>query len=281
MRDRDDSPWKDGNRSAAMFSFDLDAEEMWRVKIENDSDYDKPLIRTRGSFGPETAVPRILDLFDTYGLRCTFFIPGRVMELYPDLTRRIADAGHEIGHHGYTHRPPTELSPEEQRSEIRRGLDTFDEILGTRPAGYRSPGGELTNHTLEQLVEHGIQYDSSLIDDDLPYAHEFGGGHLIEVPNELSLEDWPYFGFNYAPPFTYSGGIESTESVLQTWRREFHGIHEYGRYFLLTLHPQIIGRAGRIKMLEELIKEIVSTDDTWITTGKEIADHWRTHHIEN
>lgn len=280
MSDPDTEIWPGAYRAAAMFTFDLDAEEMWRVKREADPSYDKLLLETRGTFGPDVAVPRILDLLEEYGIPCTFFIPGRVMETYPDLTRRIHDAGHEIGHHGHTHRPPNALSRSEQREEIERGLEVFEEILGTKPTGYRSPAGELSEHTLELLSEYDLRYDSSLIDSDLPYVHERGDGPVVEIPNELSLEDWPYFGFNYDPPFQYSGGVVPTADVFDSWRQEFDGIHEYGRYFLLTLHPQLIGRAGRIKKLEELIEHVLSTENTWITTAEEIATHWRTHHVD-
>lgn len=276
----DSSTWPDNYRAAAMFTFDLDAEEAWRVKAEADPAYDKLPIRTRGEFGPDVAVPRILDLFDEYDLRCTFFIPGRVMESYPDLARQIRDAGHEIGHHGYTHRPPNALSRSEQREEIERGLDVFDDVLGTRPTGYRSPSNELSEYTLELLAEHDLAYDSSLINSDLPYVHDSTDAPVVELPNVLSLEDWPYFGFNYDPPFQYSGGIVPTDDVFDSWRREFDGIHEYGRYFLLTLHPQLIGRAGRMTMLEELVEHVQSTADTWIVTAEEIASHWRDHHAE-
>jgi len=276
----DPSTWPEDYQAAAMFSFDLDAEEMWRVKKENDSGYDRLLLQTRGEFGPNVAVPRILDLFDRHDLRCTFFIPGRVMENYPDLTRQIRDAGHEIGHHGYTHRPPNTLSRAEQREEIERGLDVFDDVLGIRPRGYRGPSNELSEYTLELLPEYDLAYDSSLINSDLPYVHEIDDDRVVELPNELSLEDWPYFGFNYDPPFQYSGGIVPTDDVIDSWRREFDGIYEYGRYFLLTLHPQLIGRAGRMKKLEELVEHVSSTGDTWIATAEEIASHWQDHHVE-
>jgi peptidoglycan/xylan/chitin deacetylase (PgdA/CDA1 family) len=278
MPDADPTTWPDGHRAAVMFTFDLDAEEAWRVKKEQDPEYDRPLLQRRGRFGATTAVPRILDLFEEHDLRCTFFIPGKVMEAYPDLSRRVDDAGHEVAHHGYTHRPPSQLAPAEQRTEIERGLEVFEEVLGTQPTGYRSPLNEFSEHTVDLLTEFGFDYDSSLIDADLPYLHDGGDGSLVEIPNELSLEDWPYFGFNYDPPTHYSGGIAPIGDVLETWYREFQGVHHYGRYFLLTLHPQLIGRPGRMRMLDELITRIESTDDTWIATGEEIAEHWLTHH---
>lgn len=47
---------------------------------------------------------------------------------------------------------------------------------------------------------------------------------------------------------------------------------------MLTMHPQLIGRAGRIDALEDLIQEMIETGDTWITTGAKVAEHWRETH---
>lgn len=274
MTTTDDAQWGE-YRAAAMFSFDLDAEELWRTKIEADPEYDKPPIRTRGEFGPNVAVPRILDLFERYDRKCTFFVPGKVVESYPETIQAIHEAGHELGHHGYTHMNPASMTPDEEEAELKRGLDAFDDVIGETPVGYRSPAADLSNNSLSLLAENGFTYESSLIDTDIPYVHDLADGQeLVEIPFEWSLDDWPFFGFNMYPPLPYQSGISPTEPVFDTWRREFDGLHKRGRCFVLTMHPQIIGRAGRIDMLEELLQHTIATGDTWVTTGEAIADHW-------
>jgi peptidoglycan/xylan/chitin deacetylase (PgdA/CDA1 family) len=271
--------WPDDYRAAAMFSFDLDGTELWRTKIEANSEFDKPPIRSRGRFGPEVAVPRILDLFDRYDRRCTFYIPGRVMEDNPEIVGRIADAGHEIGHHGYEHINPATMTPDEEEAELKRGLDVFDDVVGERPDGYRSPAADLSDNTLELLAANGFVYESSLLDTDVPFFHTLDDGNrFVEIPFEWSLDDWPFFGFNMYPPLPYQSGISPTGPVFDSWTREFDGIHRRGRCFVLTMHPQLIGRAGRMDALETLLDHIVDTGDTWVTTGDEIAEHWIATH---
>lgn len=270
-----DTPWPDGHQSAAWFSFDLDADETWNLRIEGDPAWDKPPIATRGNYGPEVAVPRILDLFDRYDLECTFFVPGKVAEDWPAVVQRIHDAGHEIGHHGYRHVNPAEMSREAEAESVRRALDVFDDLLGETPTGYRSPAADLSANTLDLLAEHGLRYDSSFMDADRPYFHAAGDGRFVEIPFDWSLDDWPYFGFQMYPQLPYQSGIAPTGPVFDSWRAEFHGLHRRGGCFVLTMHPQLIGRAGRIDALESLIEDAVATGDTWITTGAEIADHWR------
>lgn len=265
--------WPDGNQSAACFTFDLDADEIWNLRIEDGNDWDKPPIATRGEFGPNVAVPRILEVLDKYDLKATFFIPGKVAEDWPDTVKEIHDAGHEIGHHGYRHVNPSNFdSRAEEEEDIKKALDVFDDLIGETPVGYRSPAGDLSNHTLEILAENGFTWESSFIDSDLPYELDEG---LVEIPFDWSLDDWPYFGFNMYPSLPYQSGISPTKPVFESWEAEFDGLHKRNRTFMLTMHPQIIGRAARIDALENLIQHALSTSSTWITSGEEIAEHWQ------
>ena len=271
------SPWPEDYRCAACFTFDLDANESWNRRIERDDAWDTPPVKTRGNFGPETAVPRILDLFDRYDLDCTFFVPGKVAEDWPDTVTSIYEAGHEIGHHGYHHVNPSKFeSRDKEEQDIKKAFDIFDDLIGDAPVGYRSPACDFSNYTMELLVENGIRWESSFIDSDIPYLHD---ENIIELPFEWSLDDFPYFGFQMYPQLPYQSGISPTGPVFDSWRAEFEGLYKRKRLFMLTMHPQVIGRAGRMDALEDLLQHMISKDDTWITTGEEIAEFWRTEHI--
>jgi len=95
--------WPDGKRAAAAFTFDFDAEEVWLTKPAN---ADRPGVLSQGTYGAKVAVPLILAMLERVGVTATFFIPGRVAERYPERVREILAAGHEVGHHGYTHTSP-------------------------------------------------------------------------------------------------------------------------------------------------------------------------------
>ena len=98
------SLWPEGKKSAAMFTFDLDGDIIWQ-NMSSDEPNTEKLIRARsiGQYGPNRCVDMILDLLDKYQVKATFFAPGYVAEHNPDVIRRIDEAGHEIGNHGYTH----------------------------------------------------------------------------------------------------------------------------------------------------------------------------------
>ena len=98
--------------STVCLTFDFDAISLWIGPYAARS----PSMISRGEFGA-VGCQRILRLLEREGITATFFVTGHTAETYPDLTRAIAAAGHEIGHHGYLHENPLALETR-QRQEI-------------------------------------------------------------------------------------------------------------------------------------------------------------------
>ena len=69
-----------------------------------------------------------------------------------------------------------------------------------------------------------------------------------------------------------SGVIETCEKAFQLWKEEFDGMYRYGSAFVLTMHPELIGRPARVMMLERLIDYMRSHQGVWLTTCAEIAN---------
>jgi polysaccharide deacetylase family protein (PEP-CTERM system associated) len=113
----------------------------------------------------------LLDLFDTAGVRATFFVLGWVAEREPGLVREIADRGHEIGSHGYSHRFVYDQSPEEFRQETERSRRFLQDVSGQPVLGYRAASFSIVRKSLwalDVLVEVGFRYDSSVF----PVLHD-------------------------------------------------------------------------------------------------------------
>ena len=102
---------------------------------------DSPCDITRGLFAGEIGSPRLLKLFDHYGLRTTWFIPGHSIETFPRQMQMVADAGHEIGLHGYSHENPVAMTPEQEEAVLNKCIDLIERFAGRRPTGYVAPGG--------------------------------------------------------------------------------------------------------------------------------------------
>lgn len=265
--------WPEGYQAAAAFTFDVDAES---AALAHD-----PALATRmslmghQSYGPRVGVPRLLRILERQEIKATFFVPGFTADCYPDMVRRIVDAGHEVGHHGYLHEQTRGLTVEEEARYIDRGFDALARV-GVRPVGFRAPWWEMNWHTPDLLLERGFDYDSSLFDDDAPYR--FRGfehsGDLVEIPIDWALDDWQQYAFY--PGWTGSGLIENPDKVLAMWSGHAAAVHAEGGSFVLTNHPFLSGRPARAAALESLIETVKALPGMWVTTLAEIASHTRT-----
>ncbi len=202
--------------------------------------------RSERIYGVGRGLERVLDALADFGVAATFYVPGVTAGRNPDAVRSIVDRGHEIGHHGHTHRSPAALSPDEQRAEIEDGLATLT-ALGVRPQGYRAPAWELTAVTLELLGDHGFATDSSLMADDRPYRVDAGERSLLELPVHWTLDDAPYF----------AADLGST-GPLRVWVRELELAASEQRLLTLTLHPDILGRPHRVDILRRVLERAAS-----------------------
>src|SRR5919198_6682717 len=99
--------WPDGVRIAVNFTADFDAMLLRRVLNE------PPLQLAKGEFGGRVGIWRLIELFDSHGIKATIFTPGRACELYPQALRAAVKSGHEIADHMWEHRVPNEAVLEE------------------------------------------------------------------------------------------------------------------------------------------------------------------------
>jgi peptidoglycan/xylan/chitin deacetylase (PgdA/CDA1 family)/glycosyltransferase involved in cell wall biosynthesis len=88
--------------------------------------------------------PALLDTLGQLGIRATFFLVGERAAAHPDIVRRIAAEGHEIGNHTWSHRHPQTLSTAEFVAEVRRTDVLLAELAGRPSALFRPPHGKLT-----------------------------------------------------------------------------------------------------------------------------------------
>jgi peptidoglycan-N-acetylglucosamine deacetylase len=256
--------WPDGARAAVAFTFDFDAEEVWIG--EDPSNAGKPGVLSQGTYGAKVAVPLVLDVLERSGVRATFFVPGRVAERHPARVEEIVARGHELAHHGYTHTSPTALSPDEEERELVKGREAL-EVFGAPVRGYRSPSWDFSEATLTLLQRHGFAYSSNLMDDIHPYRHP--DSPIVEVPVHWILDDAAHFWFD---PATWTKKISTVEEVRSIWEHEVLGICALGGVAVVTCHPQIIGRPGRIGFLEEFVTLVQSLPNVWVATTGEIAE---------
>ena len=170
------------NGFPVLLTFDIDAETMWTARDPKNAE--RPIVMSQGAYGWKVGMPRILDLLARYGLHVTFFVPGLVMEQRPAMVDAILKGGHEIAHHSWSHAWIVNLTLEQEREEMDKGIDIITRMTGRKPVGYRSPAAEFSPHTLRMLREYGFGYSSNYFDDDSPYLHRIDGTltDIVEFP---------------------------------------------------------------------------------------------------
>jgi peptidoglycan/xylan/chitin deacetylase (PgdA/CDA1 family) len=260
--------WPEGKTSAFCFSVDVDAEApmLWTHRRHFPNTFAELELRR---FGPRVGIFRIIALLRESGIRGSFFVPGVVAEMHPEILPALVEAGHEVGLHGYFHELATETSDARFSEALERSLALFQRQIGLRPKGFRSPAWEMTPHMLAEVKRHGL-YDSSLMGFDHPYS--IGG--VVEVPVQWITDDAVYFKF-------IGGGADRWPSsapgpVLDGWLDEWTMIHRLGGLFMLTIHDWISGRAQRLLMLERLLARVTAENGVWVATVGELAEHHAT-----
>jgi peptidoglycan-N-acetylglucosamine deacetylase len=242
---------------------------------------------SRGEFGV-VASARILALLERFAIKSTWFIPGHTVETYPAACRKVVEAGHEIGHHGWTHRTPVSLSLEEEERELVRGNGAILRLAGRPARGYRSPSWDLSPHSIALLLKHGFVYDSSLMGHDyLPYQAREGDvvslheplrhgtdTALVEMPISWSLDDYPAFEYSYSDNMLQQG-LMNARLVGENWFEDFAYMRDHYDWGVLTytFHPHIIGRGHRMTMLERLIDRLVEAGATFVTMERAVEEY--------
>ena len=109
---------------------------------------DSPCDISRGLFAGEVGSPRLLKLFERYGIKTTWFIPGHPIETFPEQMAAVVEAGHEVGMHGYTHENPIAMTPEQEEEVLVRCIGLIEGVsVAARPATWRRGGSSPPSRT--------------------------------------------------------------------------------------------------------------------------------------
>ena len=265
-------PWPDGARCAVAFTFDMDAESLLHTYL-TDTAHNRLALSSLLRYGPEVAIPRILAAFRQFGLRQTFFIPAWCIETYPKAIDMILEGGHEIGQHGYFHERPNALSREQERECLQSASESIRRRTGGRPRGFRAPSYAFSRHTLDLLLAEGFAYDASLMGHDIPYMLSNGSQTLVELPSDISLDDWTQYVC--LKDFGNQLPIASPQRAIEVFQAEFDAMWKYGGMWISVWHPFVSGRASRCDAMVSLIEHMVAKGGVWFASLEEIAAHVR------
>lgn len=216
------------------------------------------------------AIWRLLNLFDRFGVKVTFFVTARTLQVNPMAAKEIVLRGHEICGHGYRWIEHYTLSAAEERQVIKATVKSFTDITGQRPLGWycREP----SQNTIRLLCEEGgFLYDSDVYNDDLPYyvrCKGGGGKKLLLVPYTPDINDFHYFSNRFA----------NSNDFYEYLRDSFDVLYEEGaknpKMMNVGIHARISGRPGRTRALQRFLDYVSRKEDVWVARRVDIARWW-------
>ena len=260
---------------------------------------DSPSDIQRGMFAGEVGTPRLLKLFADREIKTSWFIPGHSIETFPDQTKMIVEAGHEVGAHGYSHENPISMTSWQEEAVLSKCVELIEKFSGRRPRGYVAPWWEMSEVTVDLLLEYGFTYDHSQgFDDFTPFYARVGDSwtkidysknadawmkplvrgerkDLVEIGANWYLDDLPPMMFMKAAPNSH--GFVNPRDIEEMWRDQFDWVHREMDYavYALTIHPDVSGRPQVLLMIERMIDYISGHDGIEWMTFEEAADDFR------
>ncbi len=278
------------------FNVHFDAVSLWLGSFGGE---DSPGDVSRGVHAAKLGTPRLLDLLDKHDIKTTWNITGHSIESFPKESKMVADAGHELGLHGYCHENPLAMTKEQEEAVLNKTFDLVVELCGKEPKGYSAPWWELSPNTIDLLLAKGIEYDHSLMEDDhSPYylrrddkwhkidysqpaetwMKPWEGGpitNLLEIPCSWYLDDAPPVMF--VKKFPNSHGWVSPRLLCDMWTDQFDWVYrnyDIGIYNA-CLHPDASGHPQMLMMMERLIDHMKHHEGVRFVTLKEICDDFK------
>ena len=161
--------------------------------VETTSILNHKLRDKTGEYVLNQGMPRLLDLYDKYGVRATFFYTGHIAKLYPEVVRMAHARGHEVGSHGLTHEVSKAfdvMPPEEQLSHLKQSKQILEDIIGEEVVSFRAPAARVEKAFPKVLAEAGFKVDSSVSSQRLDMMFSFGALkklHWLTAPRKAYL----------------------------------------------------------------------------------------------
>ena len=226
-------------------------------------------------YGVRVGIWRMMEVMEKYRVKGTVALNSDVCHHYP----RIIEAGKKLGWEWMGHGVTNSIlfrdqSEAEEREQIYESVTTITNSIGKAPRGWLSPALSETVRTLDILAENGIEYVGNWVNDDQPYPMRVKKGSMISMPYSTELNDIP----------ALLGLHQSPERFGQMICDQFDVLYEdgatTGRVMSICLHPFLVGHPHRSKYFAKALAHVTSRQEVWVTTGSEIVDWYKAHHLK-
>ena len=219
-------------------------------------------------YGSRVGVWRLLNLFERYGVKTTFYCCAVALERNPEVARAIVERGHEICGHGYRWQEYHSMDRDSELDSIRRTVESLERTTGVRPVGWFTRYGPSLNTRELVAGEEGFIYDSCSMNDDLPYFVRVNEAPWLVVPYSFETNDARF----------WRGGLVSVNDFFEYLKDTFDCLYEEGqsspKMMSVGLHCRITGRPARSRAVQRFLEYASGFPDVWFARRDEIASHW-------
>jgi peptidoglycan/xylan/chitin deacetylase (PgdA/CDA1 family) len=259
--------WSDGIRLPFLLTFEHNSGE-----AAPNRPGDRPNANYFGQmeYGGRRGAWNILEMLESLGIKATFFVSGNTAERFPDTVRAAKDAGHEIAAMGYSFEKVRTVSPEREKAIVRRSVKAIKDVCGAEIKGWRTPDYRISPQTFDVLSAEGFVWDSSMLNDDLPYQLQCKDGKsLIEIPFTTTTSEKSHVAF----PYPMRGGPSGVASVLNN---EFDILYRESanepRFLILSLQTWAAGRPTPLRTLKTFLTRVIAHNDVKFTQCSDMAE---------
>lgn len=219
-------------------------------------------------YGSRVGVWRLLNLFERYGVKTTFYCCAVALERNPEVARAIVERGHEVCGHGYRWQEYHSMDRDSELDSIRRTVESLERTTGVRPVGWFTRYGPSLNTRELVAGEEGFIYDSCSMNDDLPYFVRVNEAPWLVLPYSFETNDARF----------WRGGLVSVNDFFEYLKDTFDCLYEEGqsspKMMSVGLHCRITGRPARSRAVQRFLEYASGFPDVWFARRDEIASHW-------
>ena len=225
-------------------------------------------------YGNRVGHMRLMNLLDKYGVRGSISLSTALCDHHPEIIAMCRDRDWEFFSHGiYNTRYVYGMREAQEPEVIEAALAPILEHAGKPCAGYLAPALTHTEHTLDLFAEAGGIYTCDLFHDDQPTPVRVRSGEkFISVPYSLEMNDTIVYVANKIEPRRYG------EMPKANFDRLYADGADNPVVTCIPLTAYQVSHPHRLRAFEEALEYITGHSDVWVTTGREIAEHWIEHH---
>ena len=221
-------------------------------------------------YGNRVGHMRMMRVLDKYGVRGSISLSTAMCDHHPEIIELCKEREWEFFSHGiYNTRYTYGMDEAQEKAMIEDAMETIKKHTGQQCSGYLAPALTHTDITMDLFAEAGGIYTCDLFHDDQPTPVKVRNGKkFVSVPYSLEMNDTIVYAVNKIEPRRYG------EMIKANFDRLYEEGKESGAVMCVPLHGYQVSHPHRLKAFEEALEYITGHSDVWVTTGREIAQHF-------